>query len=98
MYQTIQQQIEQIKQERQAKYNAEIRLFQQINPHFLYITRLNISIWKSTAITPKNASMMIQKFSLTFMRIGLNFGVSWISISKELAHVQAYNKYCELPF
>ena len=28
MYQTIQQQIEQIKLERQAKYNAEIRLFQ----------------------------------------------------------------------
>ena len=45
MYQTIQQQIEQIKQERQAKYNAEIRLFsEQINPHFLYNTLEYINI------------------------------------------------------
>lgn len=53
MYQTIQQQIEQIKLERQAKYNAEIRLFsEQINPHFLYNTLEYINM-KSTAITPK---------------------------------------------
>ena len=37
----------------------------------------------------KNASMMIQNLA-DFMRIGLNFGGELISISKELAHVQAY--------
>ena len=37
----------------------------------------------------QNASMMIQNLA-DFMRIGLNFGGELISISKELAHVQAY--------
>ena len=89
MYQTIQQQIEQIKQERQAKYNAEIRLFsEQINPHFLYNTLeyINMEVYSNHT---KNASMMIQNLA-DFMRIGLNFGGELISISKELAHVQAY--------
>lgn len=89
MYQTIQQQIEQIKQERQAKYNAEIRLFsEQINPHFLYNTLeyINMEVYSNHN---KNASMMIQNLA-DFMRIGLNFGGELISISKELAHVQAY--------
>ena len=87
MYQTIQQQIEQIKQERQAKYNAEIRLFsEQINPHFLYNTLeyINMEVYSNHT---KNASMMIQNLA-DFMRIGLNFGGELISISKELAHVQ----------
>ena len=89
MYQTIQQQIEQIKLERQAKYNAEIRLFsEQINPHFLYNTLeyINMEVYSNHT---KNASMMIQNLA-DFMRIGLNFGGELISISKELAHVQAY--------
>ena len=89
MYQTIQQQIEQIKQERQAKYNAEIRLFsEQINPHFLYNTLeyINMEVYSNHT---KNASMMIQNLA-DFMRIGLNFGGELIPISKELAHVQAY--------
>lgn len=89
MYQTIQQQIEQIKLERQAKYNAEIRLFsEQINPHFLYNTLeyINMEVYSNHT---QNASMMIQNLA-DFMRIGLNFGGELISISKELAHVQAY--------
>ena len=89
MYQTIQQQIEQIKQERQAKYNAEIRLFsEQINPHFLYNTLeyINMEVYSNHT---QNASFMIQNLA-DFMRIGLNFGGELISISKELAHVQAY--------
>lgn len=89
MYQTIQQQIEQIKQERRAKYNAEIRLFsEQINPHFLYNTLeyINMEVYSNHH---KNASMMIQNLA-DFMRIGLNFGGELISISKELAYVQAY--------
>ena len=89
MYQTIQQQIEEIKQERQAKYNAEIRLFsEQINPHFLYNTLeyINMEVYSNHN---ENASFMIQNLA-DFMRIGLNFGGELISISKELAHVQAY--------
>ena len=89
MYQTIQTQIEEIKQERQAKYNAEIRLFsEQINPHFLYNTLEYINMEINSSHT-QNASMMIQNLA-DFMRIGLNFGDELITISKELAHVQAY--------
>lgn len=89
MYQTIQRQIDEIEKERQAKYNAKIRLFsEQINPHFLYNTLeyINMEIYSQHT---QNASLMIQNLA-DFMRIGLNFGGELISISKELEHVQAY--------
>lgn len=89
MYHTIQEQIEEIKNERQAKYNAEIRLFaEQINPHFLYNTLeyINMEVYNRHT---DNAAFMIQSLG-DFLRIGLNFGSDLISVSQELQHVQAY--------
>lgn len=89
MYHTIQEQIEEIKNERQAKYTAEIRLFaEQINPHFLYNTLeyINMEVYNRHT---DNAAFMIQSLG-DFMRIGLNFGSDLISVSQELHHVQAY--------
>ncbi len=89
MYQTIHRQIQELTQERQEKYNAQIRIFsEQINPHFLYNTLeyINMEIYSNHS---ENASFMIQNLA-DFMRIGLNFGGEVITIAKELAHVQAY--------
>ena len=97
MYQTIQQQIEQIKQERQAKYNAEIRLFsEQINPHFLYNTLeyINMEVYSNHN---KNASMMIQNLA-DFMRIGLNFGGELNFNLKGTCTRSGLCQYHELPF
>ncbi len=89
MYQTIQRQISELTQERQERYNVQIRIFsEQINPHFLYNTLeyINMEIYSNHS---ENASFMIQNLG-DFMRIGLNFGGEVITISRELAHVQAY--------
>lgn len=89
MYRTIQAQIAQISNERQAKYNAEIRLFaEQINPHFLYnaLEYINLEVYNHHAET---ASMMIQALG-DFMRIGLSFGQEMIPLEREIEHVQAY--------
>ena len=89
MYHTIQNQIQEITDERQAKYNAEIRLFaEQINPHFLYNTLeyINFEVYNHHN---ENAALMIQSLG-DFMRIGLSFGREEITIEKELEHVQAY--------
>ncbi len=89
MYHTIQSQIEQIYEERRAKYNAEVRLFtEQINPHFLYNTLefINLEVYNGHT---ENAAQMIQSLG-SFMRIGLSFGSDQIPLEKELEHVQAY--------
>lgn len=89
MYHTIQAQIRQISSERQAKYNAEIRLFaEQINPHFLYnaLEFINLEVYNHHA---ENASMMIQALG-DFLRIGLSFGHELVPLERELEHVQAY--------
>ncbi|MBQ8654909.1 MAG: histidine kinase [Clostridia bacterium] len=89
MYRTIQAQIAQISDERQAKYNAEIRLYaEQINPHFLYnaLEYINLEVYNHHA---ENASMMIQALG-DFLRIGLSFGHELIPLEREVEHVQAY--------
>ncbi|MBQ8200686.1 MAG: histidine kinase [Clostridia bacterium] len=89
MYHIIQAQMTQIRDERQAKYNAEMRLFaEQINPHFLYNTLeyINLEVYNHHN---ENASMMIQALG-DFLRIGLNFGGELLPLSREVAHVQAY--------
>lgn len=89
MYDTIQRQIAEIREERQAKDNAEIRLIsEQINPHFLYNTleAINMEVYSQH---PENASAMIQNLG-EFLRIGLSFGSKTITVGRELEHVQAY--------
>ncbi len=89
MYHTIQEQIEQIKAERKAKYNAKVRLLaEQINPHFLYNTLeyINMEVYNGHT---QNASRMIQSLG-EFLRIGLNLGNDQIPLSREIDHVRAY--------
>ena len=89
MAQKVERLIEDVKVEQQNLRKKELQLLQeQINPHFLYNTLeyINMEVYSNHT---KNASMMIQNLA-DFMRIGLNFGGELISISKELAHVQAY--------
>ena len=89
MYHTIQEQIEQIKAERKAKYNAKIRLLaEQVNPHFLYNTLeyINMEVYNGHT---QNASRMIQSLG-EFLRIGLNLGNDQIPLSREIDHVRAY--------
>lgn len=89
MYHTIQEQVQEILDERQAKYNAEIRLFaEQINPHFLYNTLeyINMEVYNQHT---ENAALMIQSLG-DFLRIGLNFGSDLITVSQEIRHAQAY--------
>ena len=85
----IRELMEQNVKEQEQKRKIELKALQsQINPHFLYNTLeyINMEVYSNHT---KNASMMIQNLA-DFMRIGLNFGGELISISKELAHVQAY--------
>lgn len=91
MHNTIQQQMECIKQEEEAKYMTEIKLLaEQINPHFLYNTlecaQLEVLNGHSQA-----ASNMIQ-YLAEYLRIGLSYGDNLITISNELRHVHAYIK------
>lgn len=89
MYCTIQKQINEIRDERQAKFNAEMRvLSEQINPHFLYNTleHINMEVYNHHN---ENASTMIQSLG-DFLRISLNFGKEEIAIEQELEHVCAY--------
>ena len=63
-------------------------LFVQL-PMYLADGEKDDSYWALQREQQYIASMMIQNLA-DFMRIGLNFGGELISISKELAHVQAY--------
>ena len=88
-YEQIEQLMEEIMRQQNERRKSELDALQsQINPHFLYNTLeyINMEVYSNHN---KNASMMIQNLA-DFMRIGLNFGGELISISKELAHVQAY--------
>ena len=89
MYCTIQEQMDEIRDERQAKFNAEMRvLSEQINPHFLYNTLeyINMEVYNHHN---ENASTMIQSLG-DFLRISLNFGKEEITVERELEHVCAY--------
>lgn len=89
MYETIQKQIQQIKEEEHEKYQLEIQLLaEQINPHLLYNTLegINLEVLNNHTLV---ASSMINNLG-TFMRIGLNYGDELIMVRNEIAHVEAY--------
>lgn len=89
MYETIQTQIRQIKEDEHEKYQLEIQLLaEQINPHLLYNTLegINLEVLNNHTLV---ASSMINNLG-TFMRIGLNYGDELIMVRNEIAHVEAY--------
>ncbi len=89
MYNTIQKQIERIKQEETLKYNAQMQLlFEQINPHFLYnaLEFINMEIVSGHN---DNASLMINNLG-NYLRTGLAYGENLIPLSKEVEHAVSY--------
>lgn len=89
MYDTIQFQIELIKQEEQDKAKAEIKILtEQINPHFIYNTLECIHLEVLSENT-KDSAAMIESLG-EFLRIALNYGESMIPIEQELKHTTEY--------
>ena len=89
MYRTIQEQMVSLRQEQEARSRAELKVIsEQINPHFLYNTleAVNMEIYAGHA---ESASAMLQALG-EFLRIGLSFGSSTITVTRELEHVRAY--------
>ncbi len=97
MYDTIQQQIKQIKKEESEKYVAQmLRTSEQVNPHFLYNTldAIQSEVKKGNS---DNAADLIQYLS-EYMRIGLSYGDDYITIPTELQHANAYVHLMEQRF
>lgn len=89
MYDTIQLQLKQIKEEEQKKAQAEIQMMsEQINPHFLYNTLecIHIQVLKGHAA---NAAGMLESLG-RYLRITLSVGKTFISVEKEVEHVTSY--------
>lgn len=77
-----------VRQETQQK-DAELRLLQsQINPHFLY-NSLDTLQWKAYEYNDDGMSRMIAALS-SFFRISLSKGKEFITLSKEIEHIQNY--------
>lgn len=89
MYDTIQGQMDKIKEEEQKKAQAEIQMLsEQINPHFLYNTLECIHFQILNQHT-QVAGAMLESLG-QYLRITLSSGDSMISFTKEIAHVTAY--------
>lgn len=89
MYDTIQEQIQRIKQEESQKAKAEIQMYsEQINPHFLYNTLECIHFQILNEHT-ETASKMIESLG-RYLRITLSHGQLMIPLQKEIDHVTQY--------
>lgn len=89
MYETIQRQIEQIKEEESQKAKAEIQMYsEQINPHFLYNTLECIHFQILNEHT-ETAAKMIESLG-QYLRITLSQGQLMIPLEREIAHVTQY--------
>lgn len=89
MYETIQEQIQHIKQEESQKAKAEIQMYsEQINPHFLYNTLECIHFQILNEHT-ETASKMIESLG-QYLRITLSHGQLMIPLQKEIDHVTQY--------
>ncbi|WP_414838832.1 histidine kinase [Carnobacterium sp. TMP28] len=79
----------QVKEEQEELRKSEMTVLQaQINPHFLYNTLESI-LWMSERGNNQGASQMVAALG-KLLRISLNKGGNYISISQELAHAQSY--------
>lgn len=89
MYDTIQLQLKQIKDEEQKKARAEIQMMsEQINPHFLYNTLECIHFQVLNGHTD-TAGGMLESLG-RYLRITLSVGHPFISVEKEVEHVTSY--------
>lgn len=89
MYDTIQLQLIQIKDEEQKKALAEIQMMsEQINPHFLYNTLecIHFQILNGHAETAEGMLESLGKY----LRTTLSFGKTLITLEKEVEHVTSY--------
>ncbi|WP_077613041.1 sensor histidine kinase [Clostridium sp. Marseille-P2415] len=89
MYDTIQLQLKQIKDEEQKKAKAEIQMMsEQINPHFLYNTLecIHFQVLNGHSDT---AGGMLESLG-RYLRITLSVGKTFISVQKEVEHVTSY--------
>ena len=76
-------------QKEQEYWSMKMRLLQsQINPHFLYNT-LDSIIWMIQSKRYEGASKMVSALA-GFFRISLNKGGDFITVGKEIMHVQNY--------
>ncbi len=85
----IKQQMEQLKEDEQQRYQAELEsLTHQINPHFLYNT-LECIHWEILGGSQENAALMVEKLG-DFLRLGLKNRGTVTTIRDELCHVEKY--------
>ncbi|MFT4008174.1 MAG: histidine kinase, partial [Lacrimispora sp.] len=89
MYDTIQLQLIQIKEEERKKAKAEIQMMsEQINPHFLYNTLecIHFQVLNGNGDT---AGGMLESLG-RYLRTTLSVGKTFISVEKEVEHVTSY--------
>ena len=89
MYQTIQQQFRQIKQDERENFQMELRLLsEQINPHFLYNT-LDSIIWMAEG--KKNEEVVIMTASLArLLRQSISNEDELVTVGQEIEYVRSY--------
>lgn len=81
--------IKENKQEQRNLQKAELKALQaQINPHFLYNT-LDTVIWLAADNDNEKIIDLVEQLSV-FFQIGLSKGLEWISVEKEIEHVNSY--------
>lgn len=77
------------KREQEEMKKAELRALQaQINPHFLYNT-LDSILWMAEAGKNDKVIRLVESLSRLF-RVSLSKGQDWISLEREMEHVQSY--------
>ncbi|OWZ85048.1 cache domain-containing sensor histidine kinase [Natranaerobius trueperi] len=78
-----------LEKEHQEKRKTELQVLQsQIKPHFLYNT-LDTIRWSILEDDSQEAVELLEELS-TFYRIGLDSGNEYITIEKELDHIESY--------
>lgn len=81
--------IEQVNEQNKRKREAEIQVLQeQINPHFLYNT-LDMMNWHAIESGSRDISRMLALLG-RMLRIGLSSGATFISVQKEIEHLNCY--------
>lgn len=79
------------------KKEAQLQALQsQINPHFLYNTLESIN-WRARALGAKDISEMVQALA-SLLRVTLNQGRTYLSISQELELLEHYMKIQQYRF
>ncbi|MFD0716240.1 histidine kinase [Paenibacillus sp. GCM10027626] len=89
MTQNMARLLEEVNEQNRRKREAEMRVLQeQINPHFLYNT-LDTMNWHAIESGADEISRMLSLLG-RMLRIGLSSGAAFITVAKELEHLQCY--------